>query len=137
MERAVQLRIRGSVLTETVLHTLLAPNSGFKSVSEPSDLQSSGNYYGGLRRPLKSDIGNWIELVLQVVEGASAAATVYTVLREIARKRKTPQEPKYTSKGWLTDKSEACPSTLLRSVYTLFGTTIFQGGRHGEHTSSV
>jgi hypothetical protein len=29
---------------------------------------------------------------------------------------------------WLTDKSEACPSTLLRSVYTLFGTTVFQGG---------
>jgi hypothetical protein len=29
---------------------------------------------------------------------------------------------------WLTDKSEACPPTLLRSVYTLFGTTVFQGG---------
>jgi hypothetical protein len=28
----------------------------------------------------------------------------------------------------LTDKSEACPSTLLRQVYTLFGTTVFQGG---------
>jgi thiol-disulfide isomerase/thioredoxin len=30
--------------------------------------------------------------------------------------------------AWLTDKSEACPSPLLRSVYTLFGTTGFQGG---------
>jgi nucleotide-binding universal stress UspA family protein len=29
---------------------------------------------------------------------------------------------------WLTDKSEACPPTLLRSVYTLFGTTVFHGG---------
>jgi hypothetical protein len=29
---------------------------------------------------------------------------------------------------WLTDKSEARPSSLLRSVYTLFGTTVFQGG---------
>jgi hypothetical protein len=29
---------------------------------------------------------------------------------------------------WLTDKSEACPATLLSSVYTLFGTTGFQGG---------
>ena len=30
--------------------------------------------------------------------------------------------------AWLTDKSEACPSTLLRSVYTLFGETVCQGG---------
>jgi putative transposase len=30
--------------------------------------------------------------------------------------------------GWLADKSEACPSTLLRSVYTLFGETVCQGG---------
>jgi hypothetical protein len=29
---------------------------------------------------------------------------------------------------WLTDKSEACPPTLLSSVYTLFGTTVYQGG---------
>jgi uncharacterized membrane protein YphA (DoxX/SURF4 family) len=32
------------------------------------------------------------------------------------------------SNSWLADKSEACPSTLLGSVYTLFGTTSFQGG---------
>ena len=30
--------------------------------------------------------------------------------------------------SWLADKSEACPSTLLRSVYTLFGETVCQGG---------
>ena len=29
---------------------------------------------------------------------------------------------------WLTNKSEACPPTLLSSVYTLFGTTVCQGG---------
>jgi hypothetical protein len=29
---------------------------------------------------------------------------------------------------WLADKSKACPSTLLSSVYTLFGSTGFQGG---------
>jgi hypothetical protein len=34
----------------------------------------------------------------------------------------------YSATSWLTDKSEACPHTLLRSVYTLFGTTVFQGG---------
>src|SRR5215472_1952228 len=32
------------------------------------------------------------------------------------------------SMPWLTDKSEACPSRLLRSVYTLFGETVCQGG---------
>jgi hypothetical protein len=32
-----------------------------------------------------------------------------------------------TSLTWLTDKSEACPSTLLSSVYTLFGETACQG----------
>jgi putative transposase len=34
----------------------------------------------------------------------------------------------YITYSWLTDKSEARPHTLLRSVYTLFGTTVFQGG---------
>ena len=29
---------------------------------------------------------------------------------------------------WLADKSKVCPPTLLSSVYTLFGTTVCQGG---------
>jgi len=33
----------------------------------------------------------------------------------------------YSHISWLTDKSEASPPPL-RSVYTLFGTTVFQGG---------
>jgi hypothetical protein len=33
-----------------------------------------------------------------------------------------------SGEAWLTDKSEACSSPLRRSVYTLFGTTVIQGG---------
>jgi replicative DNA helicase len=33
-----------------------------------------------------------------------------------------------TDGRWLTDKREACPPARLRSVYTLFGITGFQGG---------
>ena len=40
----------------------------------------------------------------------------------------TPRIDSQTLHPWLADKSKVCPPTLLSSVYTLFGTTVFQGG---------
>jgi hypothetical protein len=54
------------------------------------------------------------------VEGGAAAEVLQRVLKT--------DQVSFSACSWLTDKSEACPHKLLRSVYTLFGPTVFQGG---------
>ena len=65
---------------------------------------------------------------IKMIVGTGSFRVVAAVVSAAPRGGSAQWPAPYWWQGWLTDKSEACPATLRSSVYTLFGTTGFQGG---------